>query len=144
MNSSAPRRKGASHKKPETSWDYQIGFKSNWLDNHLHFNATFYVNDFYNFQTNVVDGDSRDQDGTPLGLTTLGNAEHARIRGTELDGRWSPIERLWITFNAAFSDARWASWPDAGAPSDWAWSSGSVAAPKSLSLSNMRPRAGRP
>ncbi|WP_084570499.1 TonB-dependent receptor [Methylosinus sp. PW1] len=124
--------------KPETSWDYEIGFKSNWLDNHFLFNATFYWNDFYNFQTNVVDGDSRDQDGTPLGLTTLGNAEHARIRGIELDGRWSPIERLWITFNAAFSDARWVSWPDAGAPSDWAWSSGNVAAPKSLSLSNTR------
>jgi iron complex outermembrane receptor protein len=124
--------------KPETSWDYEIGFKSNWLDDHLFFNVNLYWNDFYNFQTNVVDGESRDQDGAPLGLTTLGNAAHARIRGLELDGRWNPIDKLWINFNAAFSDARWVSWPDAGSPTDWSWSSGPFIAPRQLSLSNTR------
>ncbi|WP_026191736.1 TonB-dependent receptor [Methylosinus sp. LW4] len=124
--------------KPEYSWDYEIGFKSNWLDNHLFFNVNLYWNDFFNFQTQVVDGSARDQFGAPLGLTTLGNAAHARIRGVEFDGRWSPVEKLWITFNGAFTDARWVSWPDAGPPPDWNWSTGSVPAPQQLSLSNTR------
>lgn len=124
--------------KPEYSWDYELGFKSNWFDNHLLFNVNLYWNDFFNFQTNVIDGASVDANGSPLGLTTLGNAAHARIRGIEFDGRWSPIDRLWITFNGAFSDARWVSWPDAGPPPDWSWPGGPVPAPQQLSLSNTR------
>ncbi|WP_036288381.1 TonB-dependent receptor [Methylosinus sp. PW1] len=124
--------------KPEISWDYELGVKSNWLDNHLFFNANFYWNDFYNFQTNIVDSSSVDALGAPVSVSLLGNAQHARLRGIELDGRWSPIERLWINFNAAFSDARWVSFPDAPPPADWSWSGGAVAAPRTLSLSNTR------
>ncbi|MBG0811775.1 TonB-dependent receptor [Methylosinus sp. H3A] len=123
--------------KPEVSWDYELGFKTNWLDNKLLFNANFYWNDFYNFQTTTVDASRTDALGAPISVSSLGNADHARLRGVELDARWSPIERLWITGNAAFSDARWISYPDAAPPTDWQWTTGGPA-PKYLSLSNTR------
>ncbi len=124
--------------KPEVSWDYELGFKSNWLDNRLFFNANLYWNDFYKFQTNIVDSSGVDALGSPVAVSVLGNAAHARVRGVEFDGRWSPVERLWLNFNAAFTDARWVSFPDAPPPADWSWSGGDVAAPKALSLSNTR------
>ncbi|WP_312030530.1 TonB-dependent receptor [Methylosinus sp. H3A] len=124
--------------RPEVSWDYELGFKTNWLDNKLQFNANFYWNDFYDFQTNTVDTSRVDALGSPIAVSSLGNADHARMRGIELDGRWSPIERLWINFNAAFSDSRWVSYPDAAPPTDWQWTSGTPKAPKTLSLSNKR------
>ncbi|WP_245278101.1 TonB-dependent receptor [Methylosinus sp. PW1] len=124
--------------KPEVSWDYEIGFKSNWLDNRLFFNANLYWNDFYNFQTTIVDSSGVDALGAPVAVSLIGNAQHARLRGAELSGRWSPIDRLWINFNAALSDARWVSFSNAAAPADWSWSGGNIAAPKQLSLSNTR------
>ncbi len=124
--------------KPEVSWDYELGVKTNWLDNKLQLNANFYWNDFYNFQTTTVDSSRVDALGAPISVSSLGNADHARLRGIELDGRWSPIDRLWISVNAAFSDARWVSYPDAAPPTDWQWTSGTQAAPKYLSLSNTR------
>ncbi|MEF3366150.1 TonB-dependent receptor [Methylocystis sp. 9N] len=124
--------------KPEISWDYEMGFKSQWLDNRLLFNVNLYWNDYYNFQTDVVDASRTDALGAPVAVTALGNADHARIRGVELDGRWSPIDRLWLNFNAAFSDARWVSYPNAAPPADWQWSTGPTTAPSKLSLSNTR------
>lgn len=128
--------------QPEVSWDYELGVKTNWFDNHLLFNVNLYWNDFYNFQTNTTDTSRVDALGSPLRMVGLGNAAHARLRGVEVDGRWSPIERLWINFNGAFSDARWVSYPDAAPPSDWLWpaslNNGGPKAPLMLSRSNTR------
>ena len=128
--------------KPEISWDYEIGAKTRWLDNKLVLNTTLYWNDFYNFQTNTVDASRVDATGAPVRNTGLGNAAHARLRGVEFEGRWSPIERLWINANAAFTDARWVSYPDAPPPADWAWpaslNNGGPSAPLTLSRSNTR------
>jgi len=128
--------------KPEVSWDYELGVKTNWLDNHLFLNANLYWNDFYNFQTSTTDTSRVDALGNPLRMVSLGNAAHARLRGVEFDGRWSPVERLWLTANGAFTDARWVSYPDGAPPADWLWPSsnnnGGPSAPLTLSRSNTR------
>ena len=40
--------------QPEISLDYELGFKSNWLDNKLIVNANAYLNDISNFQATLA------------------------------------------------------------------------------------------
>ncbi len=130
--------------KPEVSWDYEIGVKTNWLDGKLIANFNLYWNDLYQFQTNLTDASNIDSFGQPIRTTYLGNADHARLRGFEFDGRWSPAERLWINYSGAYTDARWVDFRDAPTPADWNWSTptnppaGFVRAPAALSRSNTR------
>ena len=37
--------------KPEVSWDYELGLKTNWLDDKLILNGNFYWNDIFDFQS---------------------------------------------------------------------------------------------
>jgi iron complex outermembrane receptor protein len=128
--------------KPETSWDYEIGLKTNWLDNRLIVNGNFYWNDIYNFQSILVNTDYTDVTGIPLRRNFLGNIGHVRLRGFEFDGRWSPIDRLWLTFAGAYTDARYVDYEKAAPPQEWTWPAASningVAAPAFISLSGKR------
>ncbi|MEF3365208.1 TonB-dependent receptor [Methylocystis sp. 9N] len=107
--------------KPETSWDYELGAKTNWLDGKLILNANFYWNDIYNFQSILVNTDYTDVTGVPLRKNFLGNIGHVRLRGFEWDGRWSPIERLWLTFSGALTEARYIDYAKAAPPQEWTW-----------------------
>jgi iron complex outermembrane recepter protein len=128
--------------KPETSWDYEFGVKTNWLDNKLILNGNFYWNDIYDFQSILVDTSIVDVTGVPLRKTYLGNIGHVQLRGFEFDGRWSPVERLWITFSGALTDARYINFKNAAPPPDWTWPASAnvngVASPLSVSLSGQR------
>ncbi|WP_084570533.1 TonB-dependent receptor [Methylosinus sp. PW1] len=119
----------------ETSWDYEIGAKTNWLDGKLIATLNLYWNDIYNFQANMVNSSITDSTGQPIRQTYLGNVPHVRLRGVEGVGRWSPLERLWLTFNGAYTDARYVDFPNAPVPDDWNWGK---TAPLYLSLSNTR------
>ena len=128
--------------KPETSWDYELGLKTNWLDNKLILNGNLYWNDIYDFQSILVNTSIVDVTGIPLRKTYLGNIGHVQLRGFEFDGRWSPIERLWITFSGALTDARYINYQNAAPPPDWTWPASAnvngVAAPLSVNLSGQR------
>jgi len=130
--------------KPEVSWDYEIGAKTTWLDKRLVISSNFYWNDLYNFQTNIANNSFVNANGTPLSSTYLGNAPHVRLRGWEFAGRYTPIDRLWLSFSGAYTDARWIDYPNAAPPNDWTWTTnvatplGVVSAPQKLSLSNTR------
>lgn len=113
--------------KPETSWDYELGAKTNWLDGKLILNANFYWNDIYNFQSVLVNTDYTDVTGVPLRKNFLGNIGHVRLRGFEWDGRWSPIERLWLTFSGALTEARYIDYAKAAPPQEWTWPAGANA-----------------
>jgi iron complex outermembrane receptor protein len=127
--------------KPERSWDYEVGVKTNWFDQKLFLNVNLYWNDLYNFQTNQVE-QVQTANGTTTTATFLGVAPHARLRGFEWDGRWSPVEKLWIIFSGAITEARWIDFANAPPPPDWAWPAANningVAAPATLSRSNTR------
>jgi iron complex outermembrane receptor protein len=128
--------------KAETSWDYELGVKTNWLDNKLILNGNFYWNDIYNFQSVLVDASVLDVTGVPLRKTYLGNIGQVRLRGFEFDGRWSPIERLWITFSGALTDARYVDYTNAAPPPDWTWPKSAnvfnIASPLFVNLSGQR------
>ncbi|CAN2536109.1 hypothetical+protein [Methylocapsa aurea] len=130
--------------KPETSWDYEIGVNTSWLDETLFANLNFYWTELYNFQTGLTDASYTDSTGQPIRTTYLGNVNHAQLRGIEFTGRWSPIERLWLTFNGARTDARWIDYPNATPPADWLWPTpsptpaGFLVSPNTLSRSSTR------
>lgn len=130
--------------KAETSWDYELGVKTNWLDNTLIANVNLYWTDIYNFQASMVNSSLTDATGEPIRQNYLGNIPHVRLRGVEFVGRWSPIERLWLSFNGAYTEARYVDFQNAPVPDDWNWPKPSSApaeflkAPLSLSLSNSR------
>ncbi|WP_018267034.1 TonB-dependent receptor [Methylosinus sp. LW4] len=126
--------------KPETSWDYELGVNTSWLDDRLIANFNVYWNDIYNFQTSLTDASYTDSTGQPIRTSYLGNVGHLRLRGFEFVGRWSPVERLWLSFNGAYTEARWIDYANATPPTDWIWptTAGSLSAPLTLSRSNTR------
>jgi len=131
--------------KAEYNWDYEIGAKTNWFDEKLILSTDFYWTDIFNFQANVVDSsDYINSNGQPLAVSFLGTIPHIRLRGWEFAGRYSPIENLWLSFNGAYTDARYIDYPNSGVPGDWNWTSnvptplGVVSKPTYLPLSNSR------
>jgi iron complex outermembrane receptor protein len=125
--------------KPEVSWDYELGVKTNWLDNRLIVNANLYWNDIFDFQSVLVNTDYTDVNGVPIRKNFLGNIGHVRLRGFEFDGRWSPIDRLWFTFAGAYTNAQYVDYAKAAAPAEWLWPASSnvngAPAPLYMSLS---------
>jgi iron complex outermembrane receptor protein len=120
--------------KPEVTWDYEFGAKTNWLDGKLVVNANLYWQDTYNFQTTLVNADFVDVTGVPINNTYLGNIGHVRFRGVEFDGKWSPFERFWLTFSGALTEVRYVDYQKGTRPPDWAF----AGAPGSLDLSGTK------
>lgn len=120
--------------KPEVTWDYELGAKTNWLDGKLVLNANLYWQDTYNFQTPIINTDFSDGSGNPIANQLLGNIGHVRFRGVEFDGKWSPFERFWLTFSGALTDVVYVDFAKGPKPPDWSF----PGSPGSLSLSGTR------
>jgi iron complex outermembrane receptor protein len=60
--------------------NYEIGWKTSWLNNHLRFNGAFFREDWDNFQFAFLG---------PFGLTQITNAGGARIKGVESELQWA-------------------------------------------------------
>ncbi|MGF7147617.1 outer membrane receptor protein involved in Fe transport [Sphingomonas zeicaulis] len=73
----------------DSLWNYELGFKSTWLDRRLIFNAAAYRVDWSNIQ--VTGRDPTNSFGF------IGNAGAARIEGIELEVQSRPIDSLQIT-----------------------------------------------
>ena len=131
---------------PEVSWDYELGVKTNWLDNKLIVNLNVFWNDIYDFQAVLVNAGYLDVTGVPLRKSYLGNIPQVRARGFEFDTRYSPIERLWINFSGQATDLRYVSFPQAAPSNDWLWpTSGNIngiLAPLFVNLSGQRVTSG--
>ncbi len=119
--------------KPETSWDYEIGAKTNWFDGSLISNVNLYWNDLYDFQISQQKTYA-DSNGVTSNVTYLGNAPHVRLRGVEFVQRWIPFEGLALNLSGAYTEARYVNYKDAPAPPDWSYKGG----PSTMSLSNTR------
>jgi outer membrane receptor protein involved in Fe transport len=75
--------------KQESLWVYELGFKSQWLDNRLRVNANAYYQDFRNKQET---GTRVDAQGLPV--PGPGNAEKARVWGIEAETAFVATENL--------------------------------------------------
>lgn len=76
--------------------NYELGLKTDWLNNRLRFNAAIYQLDWTNIQLSFLGAN---------GLTEIQNAGNARIRGVEFDVLARPVDGLSISFGGAYNDA---------------------------------------
>ncbi|MBS0374636.1 MAG: TonB-dependent receptor [Proteobacteria bacterium] len=81
---------------PDTTTNYEVGFKSEWLERRLLLNLTVFYIDWRNTQVTGV---------TPLYLTYLSNAGAAVSKGAELATRYTPLHGLTLGLNATYTNA---------------------------------------
>jgi iron complex outermembrane receptor protein len=95
--SQAPPDPPLSTYEPDYLSNYEVGFKTSWLDNHLRFNGAFFWEDWKNFQFGFLGQNS---------FTIVRNAGSARIKGAEQELEWAPILGLNITLAATELDPK--------------------------------------
>jgi outer membrane receptor protein involved in Fe transport len=76
--------------------NYEVGWKTSWLDNRVRFNGALFVLDWDDFQFSFT-GEN--------GLTNITNAGGARIKGLETDVDWAATEQLLISGGLSLLDA---------------------------------------
>ncbi|MPS48960.1 TonB-dependent receptor [Methylobacillus sp.] len=82
--------------KPEELNAYEIGYKSEWFNGRLNFNANAFYYDYSNVQVNVV-GSYQGQS-----ISYLQNVEKANIKGAEFEIEALPTNNLHINANIGF------------------------------------------
>jgi len=94
---------------PEEIDDYEVGFKTTLLQNHLVFNADAFWENDSNYQTTLV---------TTSGaiVTYIANIPSVRSRGFEADIRATPFDGLSTYLSLAYTDAIYVSYPNAPCP----------------------------
>ena len=88
---------------PEVLDAYEIGIKSEFLDNRLRINAAAFKYDYSDLQVTVV--------GTATSVTL--NAASADIKGVDVDVEFVPLRGLTLVASGAVLDAEFASFPNA-------------------------------
>ena len=77
--------------------NYEIGWKTTWLDGKLRFNGAAYQQDWKTFQFAFLGQNS---------FTQIQNGPDARVRGIESDLNFVPMTGLTLTVAAAYTDAK--------------------------------------
>lgn len=85
---------------PEELTSYEIGIKSEWLDNHVRANIAAYRSDFNKIQVGY------DTDPTNPAFELKQNAGKATLQGVEIELAVVPVENLTISVNYAYLDSR--------------------------------------
>ncbi len=83
--------------EPDYLTNYEIGFKTSWLNNHLRFNGAFFWEDWKNFQFGFLGQNS---------FTIVRNAGAARIKGAEQQLEWTPVQGLSLSLGATELDPK--------------------------------------
>jgi outer membrane receptor protein involved in Fe transport len=84
---------------PDKLKNYEIGFKSRWLDGRLQANLAVFHMAWDDFQTEL-------SDPGPLFATMVVNAGDATIDGAELDLAFAPVDGLDLGLNVGYLDAQ--------------------------------------
>tara|TARA_B100000959_G_scaffold232576_1_gene249528 strand:- start:151 stop:2637 length:2487 start_codon:yes stop_codon:yes gene_type:complete len=87
--------------EPEISDNWEIGMKSQWMDNQLRLNMNVFQTDYENQQITV----SRMQRGQPT--ADLINAQKATMQGIEMELQATPIEGLRLTASFGYLDGEY-------------------------------------
>jgi len=82
---------------PDALKNYEIGLKSQWLNNRIQWNITLYQMDWEEIQRNIQDPD----DWSSNGHVNMGDAE---IRGIETSLRWQATDQFRIDVSYAWND----------------------------------------
>jgi outer membrane receptor protein involved in Fe transport len=89
-----PNSSGTSF-DPDTTHNYELGYKTVALDGRLHADADVFYVDWKNIQLNFFNGTN----------TIIGNAGDAHSRGAELHVDYAPITAISLQGNVAYTDA---------------------------------------
>ena len=121
---------------PETVTAYEAGFKSQFLDNRVRFNAAAFYNDYKDIQIALL---SCPQFGGPGPCALPANAGNAHVKGLEGELEFHPVDGLTIDASGSYLDFKYTSIdPAAGVPGGagvqigmvtpyspkWKWSAG--------------------
>lgn len=89
---------------PEQAWTYEVGTRTDWLDNRLRANLSA-------FWTNYTDIQVSESYATPTGkpLSLIANAAKARIRGAEIELSARPVRAVKLSLDGGFTDAAFTS-----------------------------------
>lgn len=77
--------------------NFELGWKTSWMDNKLRFNGAIYQLNWSDVQLSFLGAN---------GLTEVRNAANARVRGIEADVMVRPVTGLFLSGGAAFNDAQ--------------------------------------
>jgi iron complex outermembrane receptor protein len=108
--------------RPEKIDSFELGLKTQWLRHRATVNLSAFWTEIEDFQTTVT--------SSPSGgvvLAYLANAEKVRVRGAEAEFSFRPSKRVSLYVNGAYTDARYARFPDAPCPPEL--SGGTIAQP---------------
>ncbi len=83
--------------QPDTLDNFELGFKTQWLDNKLRVNGAIYQENWNKVQFSSL-GEN--------GLTVIRNAGNARIRGVEFDINVVPVTGLTLSVGGSYNDAK--------------------------------------
>jgi outer membrane receptor protein involved in Fe transport len=86
--------------------NYELGWKTTFLDNTLQFNGAVFFEEWEDFQVSFA-GDN--------GITQVDNGPTAEVIGTELQGMWAPIDGLTFSASVAYYDSELQDDYDGGA-----------------------------
>jgi iron complex outermembrane receptor protein len=95
---------------PEKVNDYELGLKSQFLENRVTADVDAFWTDIHDYQATVTNSQANVIRGY------LANAQAVRARGVEFDSTVRPIDSLKLYINGAFTDARYISFKDAPCP----------------------------
>lgn len=116
---------------PEIPTSYELGIKSQWLDNRLRVNAATYYSTFKDFQA------SAQVAGAFPPIFFLTNAGELETKGVELEVNASVIENFNLQASVAYTDATFSDWPDAPCYAGQTQSQGCVNGEQDLSGADM-------
>lgn len=85
--------------EPEFLTAYEVGFKSDLLDNRLRFNASVFLNDFKDLQVFTVENTGA------LPIQVLDNSSNASVVGAEFDVTFYPVENFLMNLSGSFLDS---------------------------------------
>ncbi len=110
--------------KPETSHNFEIGFKSTLLNDSLRFNGDFFLSEIHNYQQGVSVLDSYTTNLARLSnpaapstyIAASGNVPGVRSLGVEIDGSYQPFNYTSIRFSGAYNDARYTNFKNSAVP----------------------------
>jgi len=95
---------GLNQVQEEEVTNYELGIKSDWLNNTLRINANVYQLDWTN-QGLTVSGSALQRNGTPYTNTYTVNVGKTQIRGFELESQWRFAPGLTGSLVYAFTDS---------------------------------------
>jgi iron complex outermembrane receptor protein len=97
---------------PETTWNYEIGAKTDWLDNRLRFNISAYYTDWKDQQVACQNPVSAFPGASSTQRTYVCNVGQARIFGIEAEAVARLSDWFGISANYAYTDATYKAFVD--------------------------------